>query len=138
MKNFFTILIVDDEPSFLTSMMRIFRRTPHDVITAQDAKNALKILATRKVDVALLDYMMPGMNGLTLQQKISSHFPHVVTMFVTAIINTEVSAKIVSEVGVNRFFSKPVDAPTLLSSIQREFKFRQAINRYRASRPRTF
>ena len=119
-------------------MTRIFRRTPYDIITAQDAKSALKILAARKVDVALLDYMMPGMNGLTLQQKISSHFPHVVTIFVTAIINTEVSAKIVSEVGVNRFFSKPVDAPTLLSSIQREFKFRQVINRYRASRPRTF
>jgi DNA-binding response OmpR family regulator len=58
-----TILFVDDEPSILQVRSLIFESEGYAVLTAESGEEALEILATNTVDVIVLDYLMPGLNG---------------------------------------------------------------------------
>lgn len=65
-----TVLCVDDDPHFLSSVSRLL--TPHGyrVATFDVAERALEAIPRLKPDLALLDIMMPGMDGLDLAEKI--------------------------------------------------------------------
>src|SRR5690349_24894270 len=61
-----TVLVVDDEPSNLASIEKIFQRDGLRVLTADGAKAALEIARTHRVQVVLTDLMMPGVSGIEL------------------------------------------------------------------------
>jgi len=58
-----TVLIVDDEESFLDIMNVILPRAGFDIITCTDGGKGLQLLYERQPDLALLDDMLPGMSG---------------------------------------------------------------------------
>lgn len=58
-----TILLVDDSEAYLTTARRIIERDGHEVLTASSGREGLGLLATRDVDLVLVDYLMPGMTG---------------------------------------------------------------------------
>lgn len=58
-----TILFVDDEPSILQVRQLIFESEGYAVLTAESGEEALEILAANRVDLIVLDYLMPGLNG---------------------------------------------------------------------------
>lgn len=65
------ILIVDDELELLTMLRSIFERAGFtQIITAPSAEAALEILKDKMPDLAILDVMLPGMDGFTLLEKI--------------------------------------------------------------------
>ncbi len=59
------ILVVDDEPQVLQLMMRLLRDSGHETTSANDAREALEILRSRRhdFDLMLTDQQMPGMTG---------------------------------------------------------------------------
>jgi len=65
----FTILIVDDEPSVISSLQRFFARYNYQLVTALNGKEALEILNTTDVALVILDLNMPGMDGFTVLKK---------------------------------------------------------------------
>src|SRR3954468_8358879 len=65
-----TVLVVDDEPSNLASIEKIFQRDGMRVLTADNAKAALEIVRSHRVEVILTDLMMPGTSGLDLLKAI--------------------------------------------------------------------
>jgi two-component system, NtrC family, response regulator HupR/HoxA len=77
-----TILIVDDEPSNLSTFARVFRRD-FVVRTASSAANALAELARGDVDVVISDFAMPDVNGLELLREVRTSFPKVVRLLIT-------------------------------------------------------
>lgn len=58
-----TILFVDDEPSILQVRRLLFEMEGYTVFTAESGEEALEIMAANDVDVVVLDYLMPGLNG---------------------------------------------------------------------------
>ena len=60
------ILIVDDEPAITESLALIFSRSGYEVRTAHSAEEAIETFAAWSPDVAVLDVMLPCMNGLDL------------------------------------------------------------------------
>ena len=58
-----TILVVDDEPSILTVRRLVFESRGYLVLTAEGGKEALALMKTTPVDVVILDYKMPEMDG---------------------------------------------------------------------------
>ncbi|MBI2902136.1 MAG: response regulator [Candidatus Methylomirabilis oxyfera] len=60
------ILLVDDEEEVLRLLQRRLTRRGYAVTTATDGSQALASLQHGAFDVAILDFMMPGMNGLEL------------------------------------------------------------------------
>ena len=58
-----TILFVDDEPSILKVRQLIFESMGYCALTAESGEEALDVLREKAVDVVVLDYLMPGMDG---------------------------------------------------------------------------
>lgn len=65
------ILVVDDEMDLLTMIRSIFERAGFtQIITAESAEAALRLLSQRMPDMVILDVMMPGMDGFELLKEI--------------------------------------------------------------------
>ena len=64
------ILIVDDEIDFLEIMDAKITAWGYDVIKASSGKEALEMMKTQNPDIAITDYLMPEMDGVTLLKKI--------------------------------------------------------------------
>lgn len=60
------VLIADDDPIVRDVVRRYLERDGHDVSTARDGHEALTLLDSQHIDMAVLDVMMPGPDGLTL------------------------------------------------------------------------
>ena len=58
------LLIGDDEPRILSALRRALRREGYEIVTAETAAEALRILDERPVDAILSDHKMPGMSGV--------------------------------------------------------------------------
>jgi len=66
------VLIVDDEDSQLTLALKV---EGFDVSVARDAEGALTCLEEEPADIAILDLMMPGTNGMELARKLRTLHP---------------------------------------------------------------
>ena len=78
------ILSVDDEPGILVSRQLILESEGYEVLSAADGEEALRMFAGQPVDLVLLDYVMPGMNGGVVAQKIKNDNPRVPVIIVSA------------------------------------------------------
>ena len=58
------ILVVDDAPDACRLLARVLRIAGHEALTAEDGREALAIVKTRKPDLVILDIGMPEMDGL--------------------------------------------------------------------------
>lgn len=74
-----TILLVDDEPVALTLCQRMLTVGGYGIVPVSSGEEALRLLQndTSKIDLALLDVMMPGMNGVELANRIRSLNPSI-------------------------------------------------------------
>lgn len=77
------ILVADDETDILNLMKLQLSEEGYDVLTASDGITAFHLYEKENIDMAILDIMMPGMDGLTLLRKIreTSEIP---VIFITA------------------------------------------------------
>jgi CheY-like chemotaxis protein len=80
-------------------------------VEASNAEEALALLGARDVDVTLIDYNMPGRNGLELAEELRALRPHMPIALVTANVQDEVIAR-ARTVGAT-FVSKPVTEEAL-------------------------
>ena len=86
------IIVVDDDPITLHMVVHRLRQWGHEVISCTDGESAWKVLVDGTVpNVAILDWMMPGMNGPELCQKIRSKTdcPYVYVVLLTGKNNQE-------------------------------------------------
>ncbi len=59
-----TILVVDDEHTIIETIVELLSWDGHTVVAASNGMRALEVLATRKPDIVLLDFMMPLKDGI--------------------------------------------------------------------------
>ena len=60
-----SILVVDDEPAIVETVAELLSWEGHTVLTANDGAHALEVLrGSTKVDVVIIDFMMPVMDGI--------------------------------------------------------------------------
>lgn len=71
------ILIVDDEEQILKSLVRLFRRTNYEVLTALDGEKALEIMSKETIDLIISDMRMPKMDGYQLLSLVKERYPKV-------------------------------------------------------------
>jgi len=74
------MLIVDDELSVRDSLGKWFREEGYEVGTAEDASQALLLLAQQKWDVALIDIKMRGTDGIELQRRMHEIEPSLIAI----------------------------------------------------------
>src|ERR1700690_3646960 len=78
------ILSVDDEPGILVSRQLILESQGDQVLTAIDGEQALSMFAAQPVDLVLLDYIMPGINGGVVAKEMKNRDPRVPVVIVSA------------------------------------------------------
>jgi two-component system alkaline phosphatase synthesis response regulator PhoP len=64
------VLCVDDDPATLRALSRLLTRRGYRVAPCRDARQAIEALGRDRPDLAILDIMMPGMDGLELTGRI--------------------------------------------------------------------
>ena len=102
-----TLLIVDDEPSNLDSLQRIFAREGMNVLTAPDGKEALEVLRKQRVDVLVTDLMMPGISGMDLLKAVRTLAGETEVIVMTAYGTVETAVEAMKE-GAYDFITKPL------------------------------
>ena len=111
------LLVVDDEVGIRELLSEILEDEGHDVLTAEDAGQARKLIEENPLDLILLDIWMPDTDGVTLLRELSSqHLIHcpVIMMSGHATIDTAVEA---TKFGAFDFLEKPISMQRLLSSV---------------------
>ncbi|HEY6549107.1 MAG TPA: response regulator, partial [Vicinamibacteria bacterium] len=113
-----TLLVVDDNAGNRDLLSRRLERKGFRVIVAEDGQRALDILATSRVDLVLLDVMMPGLSGLDVLKKLRETQPPSALPVVMVTAKTE-SEDVVEalELGANDYVTKPIDFPVVLARV---------------------
>ncbi len=118
-----SILIVDDETIVRQSLADWFRQDGYPVETAQNAKEALRLLADHPADIAFVDIKMPGMDGLTLQARLAEAQPDLTVIVMTAFASVE-SAVTALKAGAYDYITKPFDPEELSLLVRRAAEHR--------------
>jgi two-component system response regulator HydG len=113
-----TVLVVDDEPSNLASIEKIFQRDGMRVLTADGAKSALEIARSHRVQVVLTDLMMPGVSGLDLLRAIKQVSNDIEVVMMTAYGTVETAVQAMRE-GAYDFVEKPLKRMTIIKSVRK-------------------
>ena len=108
-----TILIVDDDVAFRELVADILRPRGYHLLAAGSGDEALRLLASEKVDLVLTDQRMPGLDGLELSRRVlaSSDPPAVVLMTAHGTIPDAVEAV---RLGAADYLTKPLESPEAL------------------------
>jgi two-component system cell cycle response regulator len=113
------VLVVDDILANIKLLEARLSAEYFEVLTAMSGREALDILARERVDVVLLDVMMPGMDGFETCRRAKSHpkSQHVPVIMVTAL--DQPADKINGlEAGADDFLTKPVDDVALVTRVK--------------------
>jgi len=113
------ILIVDDEPGYLTLVKNRLEAAEYQVLTAQEGQEALEKAKREKPDLIILDLMLPKMDGYKVcgLLKRDIRYSKIPIILFTARAQ-EADRKQGEEVGADAYLTKPFDAQTLLAKIQ--------------------
>lgn len=66
------LLVVDDDPSILETLVDVLTAKGYEVLTADQADGALSLLRRQAFDLVLLDYQMPGKNGFEVYRELGA------------------------------------------------------------------
>jgi CheY-like chemotaxis protein len=114
-----TVLLVDDDPSFLFVAANILRPAGYRVIEAESGQAALDQAGPQagKIDLLITDMMMPGMNGRQLAQRFSKLRPGVRVLYVSGFVD-EGSAREAIEGEEADFLAKPFEADAFTAKVR--------------------
>ena len=91
------ILIVDDEPNIRQGLKMSLKRDKHNIFTASDGVEAMKILNENEIDVVITDLKMPNMDGTTLMHKINESFFHIPVIVLTGHGDVETAVELMHD-----------------------------------------
>lgn len=112
------VLIVDDEPNILIALEFLIRQEGYEVHKAQDGQQALQVLNYFKPQIAILDVMMPRMDGFELAKRIrdQEELADTAIVFLTAKGTQEDRFKGYAN-GAEVYLTKPFDNQELIDTI---------------------
>ncbi len=115
----FRILIVDDDPAFLRFLKKLLDNAGHDVLTAQDGVQAMRLLLDEGPQMVITDGTMPGLDGIELCRAIRSNeaLGFVYIVLVTAHTAKQYMLR-AFEAGADDFLLKPIDRAELLARLR--------------------
>ena len=116
-KNGPRILVIDDNLNEVKTLIIGLGLEGFQVEGTQDGNEALEMLEKQQFDMALIDLMMPNINGIQLARKIRENFPDVTTVLMSAFNLSPVQiAK--ADLGVVGFVTKPFRFEKLVEMIK--------------------
>jgi len=109
-----TLLLVDDEPSILSSLRRLFRPQGYRILAAEGGAAALDLVANDTVDLVISDMRMPGMDGAQFLERIRHLQPHAVRILLTGYADISSTIAAINGGEIHRYIAKPWDDNDIL------------------------
>ena len=113
-----TVLLLEDDELQRQLYTLWLKSDKYQIITASDANKAFALLARHSVDVVLVDYILPGMNGVEFLRRIRSIYPNTVRVMVSASTDRNALAKAINDGSIFRFLDKPVSGEILRQTVR--------------------
>jgi CheY-like chemotaxis protein len=116
------ILIVDDDPDFVSFTRTVLESAGHTVVSAGNSDQGMLVLAREKPDLVILDVIMSSvLDGLNMSDRMAANpdFSQVPIIMVTSIANTDYSALFPTDetIHIDAFLTKPIAPAELLRQI---------------------
>jgi DNA-binding NtrC family response regulator len=112
------ILIVDDEPSIRHMLKQVLEDEGFQADTAGSALEALETLETAPVDLAIVDLLLPGVNGLEIAEAIRMLDPGTPVILITAYGSSAFEA-MASHPAISYYMHKPFSLDRLMKLVHR-------------------
>lgn len=111
------LLFAEDEKSLSRAVSAILEKNNFVVDAVYDGQDALDYLLTGDYDAAILDIMMPKMDGITVLKKIRAEGIQIPVIMLTA--KSEIDDKVLGlDSGANDYLTKPFDTKELLARLR--------------------
>lgn len=111
------ILLAEDEASLAKALVHILQKNNYSVDAVEKGTDALQYLLSVSYDAAVLDIMMPGMDGLSVLREARANGIHIPILLLTA--KAEIEDKIQGlDSGANDYLTKPFDTRELLARLR--------------------
>jgi two-component system, NtrC family, nitrogen regulation response regulator GlnG len=118
------VLLVDDDPQVLQSASIVLRTSGvTHVITVEDSRAVMPLLAEQRVGVLVLDLTMPHIAGQALLEQVAGEYPDIPILLMTATNDLETAVQCM-QTGASDYLVKPVEESRLVSSVKRALEVR--------------
>ena len=112
------VLLVDDDMWIRNSLKMLFESEGCNLSSVQTAEEGLEKLNRQSFDIILVDYRLPGMNGIEFLHHIHTSHPDIMKILITAYGSDEVYSK-ARILGVKEFIDKPLTYESLVKAFKR-------------------
>lgn len=122
-----SLLVVDDDPSSRELLARRLHRAGFRVTTTASGAEALELLERHPIDLLLVDFVMPGMNGLELLERVR-RLKSRTELPVIMVTGRDASGDVAHalRLGANDYVTKPVDFRVVLARLTTQLELRRA------------
>lgn len=125
------VLTVDDEPSVLSALRRVFRAQGIRTLQATSAADGLVLLSSNPVDMVISDMRMPEMDGARFLELVRAHDPSIVRILLTGYADMASTVAAINKGAIHRYISKPWDDQDLVLVV-REALVRRSLEKRNA------
>jgi len=117
-----TILIVDDEKNYLVILEALLAPEGYEIITEDNAFNALRLIREADLDLVITDMKMPGMNGMVLLEEVKSIDLELPVIIMTAYGTIEMAVEAMKKRAYD-YITKPFRNEELKLTIKKALEF---------------
>jgi putative two-component system response regulator len=118
-----TLLIIDDEAAIRRLIIQKLSREGYQCEEADDAEQALNMLAISPIALVMLDVKMPGKSGIELLPEIKADYPDTAVIMATAVNDINVAIECLKQ-GADDYICKPFNLEEVFLSVQRALEKR--------------
>jgi len=112
------ILLIDDDEWIRDSLSLYFEGEGCHLLALETAEEGIEALKGQNYDIMMVDYRLPGMDGLEFLKRIQGPCPHTKKVLITAYKSKEVVSKAI-KIGIDGFIEKPFTTRNMEESLSR-------------------
>ena len=110
------VLVVDDEPSLQTLLTYNLKKSGFDVVSAEDGQQTLDIIHKQKIDIVLLDIMLPEKSGVDVTRELRAEKNQIPIIMLTA-LDDEIDKVVGLEIGADDYVTKPFSPREVIARV---------------------
>ena len=113
------ILIVDDDAMVVNSLKTLLTfETPYEVLSFTSCKEALEAIQLNPIDLAISDFLMPEMDGVSFLKEVRRLYPAIQLIILTGFADKDSAIRAINEVRLYQYLEKPWDNDDLIKIIE--------------------
>ena len=113
------ILIVDDEPSIIVPVQFLMEQNGYDVLVAFSGEEAMEIIADKKVDLILLDIMLPVIDGFEVCQRVRENLQwNKIKIILLTALGSDANVEKGLALGADAYITKPFSNVDIVEQVK--------------------